>query len=72
MSTLRRTTIACDGCKRTHPAPACKPGAEPVDVLVTLPPWLHAIFAEHVPWGERSPWIVGLIRRELVADGEAR
>lgn len=59
------TRVSCDICKVLHPAPACAFDAEPVTIPVTLPPWLHARLAARVVKGERSRWVVSLIRREL-------
>lgn len=57
--------IACDECKSLHPPPACPEGVEPVTLSVRLPHWLHRELKGRVLDGERSPWVVRLIRREL-------
>lgn len=57
--------IACEVCNLLHKPPACPVGAEPVNFCVVLPPHVARELNERVMWGERSPWIVRLIRRAL-------
>jgi hypothetical protein len=57
--------IACDICKHLHEPPACPPGAAAVRMTIDLPPHVHRALIGRIHWGERSPWIVRLIRREL-------
>lgn len=57
--------VACDRCKILHPPPECPPDSESVALTVMLPPWLQTRLAERVAKGERSPWVVRLIRKEL-------
>lgn len=57
--------VACDVCKMLHKPPECPPDAESVALLVTLPPHVARELNERVMWGERAPWALRLIRREL-------
>ena len=57
--------IACPVCKLLHEPPTCPPGAESVSVSVHLPPHVARALNREVNHGERSPWIVRLIRKEL-------
>lgn len=57
--------VACDRCKTMHPPPECDPLAESVTLPVVIAPWLYERMKAEVEWGERSPWIVSLIRKEL-------
>lgn len=57
--------IACDVCNLLHKPPACPPGAESVNFCVVLPPHVARDLNARVVWGERSSWVVRLIRREL-------
>lgn len=57
--------VACEVCNLMHKPPACPPGAESVQFCVVLPPHVAREMNDRVLWGERSSWIVRLIRREL-------
>lgn len=58
--------IPCDGCKRVHLGPRCKPAEKrSISVAFTLPGHVARRFREVVPWGERSAYVSALLEREL-------
>lgn len=52
----------CDECKTIHDGECV-----PVRVQFSLPAWLHDLFVDSVPWGQRSRLVSRLIAEHLEA-----
>lgn len=70
MDKYRRITaggrrVACDRCKVLHAPPVCTDDEGLVRMTLDLPPYVARALHARVVKGERTPWIVRLIRREL-------
>lgn len=59
----------CDGCKRVHRGPKCKPAEKrSTSIAITFPAHVARELKARVPWGERSAFVARAVDAALEAE----
>lgn len=62
-------TAPCDGCRRVHRGPRCKPtDARSTTMAISFPAHVARDLRDQVPWGERSEFVARVVADALEAE----